>query len=324
MTTNANTSITIDQMGTGETKLFTLKLERLVRGKIKNVIDADAGLLEGTTSVLLHRKNVPQPYTALRLARALGVDYEWLVNEDDKSLDPPFNAAPLNLQSVRSRELLIELARRYHVFADTACGLLGILESRDELEVMGDDKATVNCIDETAARVWRGLWENGPAKHEFNMVDWALAADIMELARAMTALAGFGDMDQYVGLYVATLPPEKQNFEADELRYAALRGRLEKLRKSHPGFDSIGRYMTSKDQTLAKPDAIARHIAGACLAYLLTRPSLLSNAAYKDLRESLRKVGQIDAKGKPVYYLGDDIAGDIGIPPKLRAQHKNA
>jgi transcriptional regulator with XRE-family HTH domain len=58
------------------------KLTRLAEGRIKSFVCRQAGLHPCALSAYLHRGQIPSAEVALRLARALGVSVEWLVDPE--------------------------------------------------------------------------------------------------------------------------------------------------------------------------------------------------------------------------------------------------
>lgn len=66
---------------------FREKLARLTDDRKKNKIAARAGMSPAAFYDLLHKNHTPRAATALRVARALGVDLDWLI--DDSQDWPP-------------------------------------------------------------------------------------------------------------------------------------------------------------------------------------------------------------------------------------------
>ena len=87
---------------------FTEKLAQATAGKNKSAIAKAAGLPATAISNYLNRKYAPQADTALKLARALGVPFDWLIDEEQGWPPPPV----ASVTALSTEELTRELSRR--------------------------------------------------------------------------------------------------------------------------------------------------------------------------------------------------------------------
>jgi transcriptional regulator with XRE-family HTH domain len=89
---------------------FQKKLERLAPTVNKSRASAAVGLKPNTISTYLAKGSIPRADIALKIAKALSVPIEWLI--DDASDWPPPEAVQLSLSSLSDADLLREMARR--------------------------------------------------------------------------------------------------------------------------------------------------------------------------------------------------------------------
>ena len=98
---------------------FAEKLAQLTDGKNKQRIGRDAGLPPTAISDYIAKNHIPRADTALKLARALKVPLEWLVDEAQEGPPPSAsNSSPESiLPNIPFGPLIRELARRYRLDA---------------------------------------------------------------------------------------------------------------------------------------------------------------------------------------------------------------
>jgi len=109
------------------------KLKRLMEGRVQSPVAETAGIGTGTLSKYLKGAVTPGADIALRLARALEVPLEWLV-DDEKGWPPPKNLT--NLRDCKDDDLMEEMARRYRHKAEGVTKILhSVMEHDDWLPV---------------------------------------------------------------------------------------------------------------------------------------------------------------------------------------------
>ena len=168
---------------------FTEKLERLIAGRNKAELARQAGLTADTAiSNYLHRKgSIPRADIALKIARALAVDFAWLV-DDEADWPPPTGDSSPSLALASDDDLMQEAARRYIHTLPRVVRLLSAIEKRD--------------------------WETVVKHLVAQRSDAKLPAEIEEavaLAQSFWGLLSVGDFDisrHVLRLGVGTLPPD--------------------------------------------------------------------------------------------------------------------
>jgi transcriptional regulator with XRE-family HTH domain len=110
------------------------KLGRLLQGRQKADVARNAGISPSALSKYLHRKTIPPADIALRLSRALGVPFDWLV--DDAQQWPPEPCDAPVPAALPEREIMREIARRYWIEADHMASILDQVDrvNWDDLE----------------------------------------------------------------------------------------------------------------------------------------------------------------------------------------------
>ena len=88
---------------------FTEKLTRLTEDRSKSAVAAEAGLPPTAISNYLNKKHTPAADTALKIARALQVPLEWLVDDEQEWPQPPVAA----MSALSAEELAAELGARF-------------------------------------------------------------------------------------------------------------------------------------------------------------------------------------------------------------------
>lgn len=95
---------------------FTRKLARALEGKTARQVAEDAGLSsEQAIYDYLSKQTIPRSATCLRLAKALNVSLEWLV-DDTQSVDDPSHLG----SNLTDYDLMLELGRRHVSLAKEA------------------------------------------------------------------------------------------------------------------------------------------------------------------------------------------------------------
>lgn len=102
---------------------FKQKILKLTEGRRKSDVARAAGLQATQLNDYTAKGSLPRYDIAVRIARALSVDVEWLL--DDSKDWPPPPSKGLSLQNVPDRELALEVARRHRLV------LLNLLEAID-------------------------------------------------------------------------------------------------------------------------------------------------------------------------------------------------
>lgn len=94
---------------------FKDKLEKLLKGRQKQAVAEAAGLVPSALSNFTRRGNVPRADVAFKLAKALDVPLDWLV-DDEADFPPPENGGRA-LKDYEDREIMRDVARRYRLVA---------------------------------------------------------------------------------------------------------------------------------------------------------------------------------------------------------------
>jgi len=113
---------------------FTEKLDRLSR-RDRSTISKKAGLPNSAISNYVSRKQIPRADTALKLARALKVPIEWLI-DDEQGWPPPAGEAKL-AKTLTDGALLAELLQRTVL---ERVDLLDKLERANKVDWTAQDK----------------------------------------------------------------------------------------------------------------------------------------------------------------------------------------
>lgn len=308
------------------TEKFAEKLAHLLEMRRWKQTDLAAELKISPQLVHQYLKgSIPKPHTLVLIGKALNADLAWLCDESIEATEapPPFKSQQ-RLQDVPARDLMMEVGRRYLIEAVDLASMIGAQEAiHEKTESPETAYPDEDRPDAVAVRIWTAVWKEGTA-HRVSLPDEAEAQDVWEIGQKLMLLSNIGDMIRHALAYLSTVPPQSHMHAYDprELHLPNLLKQWAALTEAHPGYDMLGRYTQSRDVLRSKSDAVCRHMGGAALAYLLTRPQLAKIAAYDALRSELKKAGQIDAKGEPVFYAGDARSGNINVPKSLLAKTK--
>lgn len=200
--------------------LFAEKLDKLGKEVNKSRVSRAAGLKANTLSTYIATRSIPRADIALKLARALGVPLEWLV-DDTQDWPPPSKSdasgeATSSLQ-LTDNELMIEVCRRFRLVA---------VPFRERLaKAMGIDWNSI-----TSKMLELPIESDLPPE----------AADAtslaVSLANSVEQLFQF-DPDTVVYNYHGALPGKA--LDPGELTLAALLYRWRALRDANPGLLSV-------------------------------------------------------------------------------------
>jgi len=89
---------------------FREKLVELTRGRVRKDVAADAGIAPGILNNYINRGSEPMASQALKLARALQVPFDWLV-DDDSAMPPP--SMTDSLANINDNALMAEVTKRW-------------------------------------------------------------------------------------------------------------------------------------------------------------------------------------------------------------------
>lgn len=187
---------------------FTEKLRAITAGLNKSRIAEEAGLSTTAISDYLQKGYTPRGDKALRLARALKVSVEWLL-DDEQGLPAP-EPATLEPTQLADHELMREVCRRLRLRA------IRVREDLNRVEAIDWDK-----VAKRLAAVPVGSPVPADIHDEIRV--------IRALDRSMYDLA-FWDADLMVNEYRRTLPGA--NIDPDELTRVTLRDRISSLRET--------------------------------------------------------------------------------------------
>lgn len=270
--------------------LFVQKLAMLMRGRVQSVVEDEAGVRRGLISVSLRHGRVPMPDSVVRLARALDVDFCWLADESDKSLEPParHHHAERRVQEIPHEELIGELARR-------------LAEKLAILNKMIDD-ADRAAWEEAAINLWsRGLGVE-PDGNSKRLMDAGVAVDQQVDA---VALAFNIQTWQHVNCFEhyenGTEPPDVVMIDDIENKW-----NLMQLKR--PGLAALlmlDKYLTSpRDMNAPEgPGFLGDYAVPVVLSHLVTHERVAKNPNREGIREKLRKDGYIGKDGQPTHPL---------------------
>ena len=126
--------------------IFREKLSRLIGDSSRAKISRAAGVPATVVTTYVNRGSEPSATNALKLARALGVPVDWLI-DDDQDWPPPTHdrTAEVSLGSAADDELRSEFVKRYRAFAVSFYNNLKRAESIDwkgvaaQVEKLKDD-----------------------------------------------------------------------------------------------------------------------------------------------------------------------------------------
>jgi len=266
--------------------LFTKKLRRAIGDLPKALIDTRAGLPDGSVSVYLYRKTIPQPDAARKLAKGLGVPLEWLINEEDESLDPPPPPPPKSvrpaLEDVSTGALLMEVARRYRRTAVDMHTILANLETKQRPWLQW--AITAWCSNFAGQEP-----PNAAAKFEA----------VLETERVVNSLHQGPDMGRFCTLYHDELPGAE--LDPAELLPLALQDRYRRICETNVGYDAFLGYAKVRARWRAEPESRKQLeiVQGRTVAFLLTRPEVINEKRYDKTRKELQKAGYLTAEMKP-------------------------
>lgn len=268
------------------TEQFARKLRALLEDRVQKAVAEEAGVSTQALSRYL-RGDAPRPHVALQLARALKVDPIWLIDESDESLDPkPARSA---VEGVPARDLIQELQRRYDQLARSINSAADRAERLPweraaiwllrKLHVTDQPPVVKLCVD-----TYKEIQRLG---HQY----WAIKAHAHPSSEGR---------DWLVGVVGST---DRSMTHEIDARMKAL--------TSRPGCFAMGHWVIYFDDEYKEHSPIGRSDhdwsnwedrRAWLLAQLVTHESAASEPEYDPIREKLRKVGYIDADGKPRDY----------------------
>jgi transcriptional regulator with XRE-family HTH domain len=107
---------------------FAQKLSKLTAGRNKSAISQAADLPATAISNYINRKYTPSADKALRIARALDVPLDWLV-DPDRDLPAPKSTGTLDAGALSDEQLMREVSRRYRIRATALWNALAEIDS---------------------------------------------------------------------------------------------------------------------------------------------------------------------------------------------------
>ncbi len=298
-------SATMQGMGrprkSDEVPLFVQKLKALMKGRVNTVIEDEAGVRRGTISTCFARNCVAIPFTALKLARALKVDFEWLVDEDNSSLVPPTpktaalvrrELSERQLQEIPHDELLRELARRF------CKAVIHMHQQLDDADRVPWEAAAIEA------------WSVGPGKPLRDAAKRiADASDALDVTvRSLETACNV----QFWVLMNSHEIPEAQNFETEDLSTGSVNMRWLELKRQRPGLTALLRLrdFARLEPELIEPEEMEwmrGYEVPVILAHLVTHGSVADVVSkvpmFAQARADLERQGYIGKDGKPTRPL---------------------